>query len=183
MEIEWKYKNAFRKAVRLIERFYPDYALIGRFARNFYAPPETTLDIDFLVDLDDYERLAELIEYISSQYKITPNDVGHWQYVMIIDDIKVDLVKPPGYNITKEFLSKRRQAVIKGVGRIYITSPEDLAVLYVISSKQRGVKDVLKAKDVIKYSKARNDFNEEYFLKKCRENGVEHLCLALLSNT
>jgi len=52
--------------VRLIERFYPDYALIGRFARNFYAPPETTLDIDFLVDLDDYERLAELIEYISS---------------------------------------------------------------------------------------------------------------------
>lgn len=62
MGIEWKYKNAFRKAVGLIERFYPDYALIGGFARNFYAPPETTLDTDFLVDLDDYERLAELIE-------------------------------------------------------------------------------------------------------------------------
>jgi hypothetical protein len=76
------------------------------------------LDIDFLVDLDDHERLAELIKYISSQYKIIPNDVGHWQYVMIIDDIKVDLVKPPRYNITKEFLSKTRQVVIKGVGRI-----------------------------------------------------------------
>ena len=45
MGIEWKYKNAFRKALKLIERYYPDYALIGRFARNFYAPPETTLDI------------------------------------------------------------------------------------------------------------------------------------------
>ena len=108
MGIEWKYKNAFRKALKLIERYYPDYALIGRFARNFYAPPETTLDIDFLVNLDDYERLAECIEYVSSQYQITPNDVGHWQYVIIVEDIKVDLVKPPAYKITEEFISKRR---------------------------------------------------------------------------
>ena len=182
MGIEWKYKNAFRKALKLIERYYPDYALIGRFARNFYAPPETTLDIDFLVNLDDYERLAEFIEYVSSQYQITPNDVGHWQYVIIIEDIKVDLVKPPAYKITEEFISKRRQIKIKGVGKIYIASPEDLAVLYVISSKQRGIKDIIKAKDIIKYSIARNDFSEEYFLKKCKENNVEHLCLSMLSS-
>lgn len=95
MGIEWRYKSAFRKAVRLVERFYPDYAIIGRFARNFYAPPETTLDIDFLVDLGDYERLAELIEYASSQYRVTPGDVGHWQYTVIVSGVKVDLVHPP----------------------------------------------------------------------------------------
>ena len=91
MGIEWRYKSAFRKVVRLVERFYPDYAIIGRFARNFYAPPETTLDIDFLVDLGDYERLAELIEYASSQYRVTPGDVGHWQYTVIVSGVKVDL--------------------------------------------------------------------------------------------
>ncbi len=68
------------------------------------------------------------------------------------------------------------------MGKIYIASPEDLAVLYVISSKQRGIKDIIKAKDIIKYSIARNDFSEEYFLKKCKENNVEHLCLSMLSN-
>jgi len=167
--------------VRLVERFYPDYAIIGRFARNFYAPPETTLDIDFLVDLGDYERLAELIEYASSQYRVTPGDVGHWQYTVIVSGVKVDLVHPPSFKLTQEAVSRRRLVRIGGVGRVYVASPEDLAALYAVSSKQRGVKDVVKAKDVIAYSRARGDFDEVYFLRRCAESGVEHLCAAMLS--
>ena len=79
MEIEWRYKNAFRTAVREIRKFYPEFALIGRFARDFYANPETTLDIDFIVNLDDAERLAEFIQYMSPRYQIFPEEVGHWQ--------------------------------------------------------------------------------------------------------
>jgi hypothetical protein len=123
---------------------------------------KTTLDIDFLVNLDDYESSVEFIEYISSRYQITPNEVGHWQYV-IIEDIKVDVAKPPAYKITEEFISKRRQIKIRGVGKVYIASPEDSAVFYVISSKQRGIKDIIKAKDIIQYSIARYDFREEFF--------------------
>jgi len=124
---------------------------------------------------------VEFIEYVSSRYQITLNEVGLWQYV-IIEDIKVDMVKPPAYKIIEGFISKRRQIKIRGVGKIYTASPEDLAVLYVISSKQRGIKDVIKAKDIIQYSIARNDFSEEYFLKKCKENNVEYLCLSMLSS-
>ena len=50
-----------------------------------------------------------------------------------------------------------------------MVSPEDLAVLYIISSLNRGERDLIKAKDVIEYSKARNDFNEEYFLRECEK--------------
>jgi hypothetical protein len=42
------------------------------------------------------------------------------------------------------------------------------------------VRDLIKAKDIVAYSKARGDFNEEYFLGKCEENRVKHLGLALL---
>jgi hypothetical protein len=182
LEIEWKYKNAFRVIIKEIRKFYPEFALIGRFARNFYATPETTLDIDFIVNLDDIERLAEFINYISSQYEIFPNDVGHWQYKIIIKGIRVDLIKPPNYKFDMEVISRRRLVRIKGVGEIPILSPEDLATLYVVASINRGIKDLIKAKDIIIYSLARHDFNEDYFLRKCEENGVKALCLTLISN-
>ncbi|WP_016729758.1 nucleotidyltransferase family protein [Saccharolobus islandicus] len=182
MEIEWKYKNAFRIAIKEIRRFYPEFAIIGRFARNFYANPETTLDIDFIANLDDVERLAEFIEHISSHYEIFPNDVGHWQYKIIIKGVRVDLVKPPQYKFDDEVISRRRIVRIEGVGEVPILSAEDLVTLYVVASINRGVKDLIKAKDIIIYSLARHDFNEDYFLRKCEENSVKALCLTLLSN-
>ena len=69
---------------------------------------------------------------------------------------------------------------IEGVGELALLSPEDLAVLYLVSSLDRGVRDLIKAKDIVAYSRARGDFNEEYFLRKCEENKVKHLCLAVL---
>ncbi|WP_246263939.1 nucleotidyltransferase family protein [Metallosphaera tengchongensis] len=177
--MEMRFKEAFRKAVRLIDRFYPDYALIGRFARNFYAMPETTLDIDFLVDLDDHQVLAEIIDR-SLEYEISPKDVGHWQYKLLIKGVRVDLVKPPGFKIDKEVISRRRLMSLEGIGKVYVLSPEDLAVLYAVSSTNRGVRDALKAKDIIIYSKRRYDFNVDYFLRKCEENSLKAVCLALL---
>ncbi|AAK42901.1 hypothetical protein SULI_03050 [Saccharolobus solfataricus] len=107
--MEWRFEETFRKAITIIRRFYPDYALIGRYARNFYAPPETTLDIDFLVNVDDIEILAELIDYVRSQgYEIHPDDIGPWQYKIVIKGIRVDLVKPKGIDIDNEMISKRR---------------------------------------------------------------------------
>ena len=178
--MEWKFKNAFRTAIREIGRFYPEFALIGRFARNFYANPESTLDIDFIVNLDDYERLAEFIDYISSRYDISPKDVGHWQYKMVIKGVRVDLVKPPGYKFDDEVILRRRIMKIEGVGKVPVLSPEDLAVLYVVSSLNRGIKDLIKAKDIVVYSRGRHDFNEDYFLRKCEENNVKAICLTLL---
>lgn len=181
--MEWRYWESIRKAVRLVQRFYPDYALIGRFARNFYAPPETTLDIDFLVNLDDRITLEELIDFVGSQsYEISPTDVGHWQYKMNVKGFRVDLVKPKGFHLDEEFIFKRRLVRLRRVGRIFVSSPEDLATLYVVSSRERGVRDLVKAKDVIEYSRARNDFNEDYFLSRCERNSVKPLCLELLQH-
>ncbi|MFP3171402.1 MAG: hypothetical protein RXQ98_09355 [Sulfolobaceae archaeon] len=175
-------QKRFQKSAKAYREILSRLRTYRKICKKFLCTTKDNTRYNFLVNLDDYERLAEFIEYVSSQYQITPNDVGHWQYIIIIEDIKVDLVKPPAYRITEEFISKRRLIKIKGVGKIYIASPEDLAVLYVISSKQRGTKDIIKAKDIIKYSMARNDFSEEYFLKKCKENNVEYLCLSMLSS-
>ncbi|WP_181444329.1 hypothetical protein [Sulfolobus sp. E11-6] len=179
--MEWRIKEAIRKGIKVVKKFYPDYALIGRIARNFYAPPETTLDVDFLVDLDKVEVLAELIDYVRSQnYEIFPAEVGHWQYRIVIKGMRIDLVKPKGVIIDQEMISRRRNLRIKGIGEIYVISSEDLAVLYVISSLERGVKDLIKAKDVISYSIARRDFNVDYFLHRCDKHNVKPLCMELI---
>jgi len=52
----------------------------------------------------------------------------------------------------------------------------------VVASIKRGIKDLIKAKDVVVYSLGREDFNEKYFLKKCEENGVKPICLVLLQD-
>jgi len=156
--------------------------LIGRLARNVYATPETTLDIDLLVDLDDHKTLAELIERASLEYQISPTEVGHFQYKMFIHGIRIDLVKPPLFKLDEEVISHKRIIKIKGIGEVQVASPEDLAILYIISSLNRGERDLIKAKDVIEYSKARNDFNEDYFLRECEKNNVKPICITLLSN-
>jgi len=180
LSVERRFKSALRLAARTVKRFFPEYAVVGRFARNFYAPPETTLDVDFLVDLDDAERVAEFLEYASPRFEVAPLEVGHWQYKLIVRGFRFDLVKPRGYRYDAEVVSRRRLVRIKGIGELAILSPEDLAVLYLVSSLDRGVRDLIKAKDVVVYSKARGDFNEEYFLRKCEENRVKHLGLVLL---
>jgi len=42
LSVERRFKSALRLAVRVVRKFFPEYAVVGRFARNFYAPPETT---------------------------------------------------------------------------------------------------------------------------------------------
>ena len=180
MSVERRFKSALRLAARTVRRFFPEYAAVGRFARNFYAPPETTLDVDFLVDLDDAERVNELLEYASARFEVFPLEVGHWQYRLVVKGFRFDLVKPRGYRYDAEAASRRRLVRIEEVGELAFLSPEDLAVLFLVSSLDRGVRDLIKAKDIVAYSKARGDFNEEYFLRKCVENRVKHLGLALL---
>jgi len=180
LSVERRFKSALRLAVRVVRKFFPEYAVVGRFARNFYAPPETTLDVDFLVDLDDVERVAEFLEYASARFEVSPAEVGHWQYKLFVKGFRFDLVKPRGYGYDAEAASRRRLVRVEGVGELALLSPEDLAVLYLVSSLDRGLRDLVKAKDIVVYSKARGDFNEEYFLRKCEENRVKHLGLALL---
>jgi len=181
LSVERRFKSALRLAAGTLRRFFPEYAVVGRFARNFYAPPETTLDVDFLVDLGDAERVAEFLEYASARFEVSPLEVGHRRYGMVVKRFRFDLVKPRGYRSDAEAASRRRLVRIEGVGELTLLSPEDLAVLYLVSSLDRGVRDLIKAKDIVAYSKARGDFNEEYFLRKCEENKVKHLGLALLA--
>jgi len=182
MATEYRFLSALRLAVRLVKKWFPEYALIGRFARNFYAPPETTLDVDFLVNLDDHEKLKKILEYASPRFQVSPMDIGHWQYKLYIKSFRFDLVKPKGYNYDPEVVARRRHIKLGPISEIAILPPEDLAVLYLVSSLDRGVKDLIKAKDIVAYSKARGDFNEEYFLRKSEENKVKHLALTLLSS-
>ncbi|WP_240938885.1 nucleotidyltransferase family protein [Metallosphaera hakonensis] len=167
--------------MKFLSKYYPDYLLIGRVARNIYAIPETTLDIDFLVDLDDKLRLSELMQNLPLDSQIFPKDLGHWQYRLVVRGIRIDLVKPKGFILTEEVISRRRIVNLEKVGKIQVISPEDLALLYVLASMERGVRDLIKAKDVMDYSRARHDFNTDYFLKRCNEHKVIPLCIKLIS--
>ena len=116
MEVQKRLQNSNKG------RFYPEFALIGKFARNFYANPETTLDIGFIANLD--ERLAEFIEYISSSFRRRMWATGSTK------GIRVDLVKPPGYKFNEEVISKRKIMKIEGIGIVPVLSPEDLFMWY-----------------------------------------------------
>ncbi|MGC9105973.1 MAG: hypothetical protein ACP5HQ_06090 [Thermoprotei archaeon] len=179
MDIERRFWRAFRLAVRELRRHFPEFALIGRFARNFYATPETTLDIDFIADLEDEERVTEFLRKVSVRYGVFPHEPGIG-YKMLIEGIRVDLVKPPKCKYDREVQTRRRLVEIKGVGAVPVLAPENLAVLYLVSSLDRGVRDLIKAKDVVVYSEARGTSTRSTSLGSARRTGVKPLCLSLI---
>ncbi|AJB41968.1 hypothetical protein TCARB_0918 [Thermofilum adornatum 1505] len=123
MATEYRFYSALRLAVRLVKKWFPEYALIGRFARNFYAPPETTLDADFLVNLDDHEKLKKILEYASARFQVSPMDIGHWKYKLYIKSFRFDLVKPKGYNYDPEVVARRRHVKLGPINEVAILSP------------------------------------------------------------
>jgi hypothetical protein len=112
-------QKRFLKIAKAYREILSRLCTYRKFCKRFPCTTEDNTRYNFLAYLDNYEILVEFIEYVSSQYQITPNDVGHWQYVIIIEDIKVDLVKPPAYKITEEFILKRKQIKIIGGENLY----------------------------------------------------------------
>ena len=68
-----------------------------RFVKRYYTEDlqEMFMQHQKLVNLDDYKTLAELIERASLEYQISPTEVEHFQYKLLIHGIRIDLVKPP----------------------------------------------------------------------------------------
>lgn len=176
----WRLKESLRIIKKFLSSEFPEYALTGRLAKNIYARPEITKDIDFIVRLD--ERIADFINHIERKgYTIEPHEAGHWMYMLSVKGVRIDLVDPPTLRYGPPAISRRRIYRIPDVGDLYVLAPEDLTIYYLVSSlkPERELGDLDKAFNIVYFSLKRGDFDKEYFLKRSKGLGDQVYARAL----
>ncbi|HDI46461.1 MAG TPA: hypothetical protein ENF82_01495 [Candidatus Methanomethylia archaeon] len=187
MDVDWRFRELLRRAVKAVSKFFPEYMVVGGAAYNFYAPPMATADVDLLVKLRSRsaEDLVEILDLLRRQgFEVEPFEAGHWHYRLRGGWGDVDLVDPPNFSYSREAELKRRLVRLRKVGELFLASPEDLALSFVAGYVERRVlKDLARAEALIAYRLYVGDFDENYFLRRAREHSsvVEAFAAKLLS--
>jgi len=159
-------------------------------AYNFYATPETTHDVDFLVRLRGEEgKVSDLLQHLAPQgYQVEPLDVGHWMYRVHVKGQRIDLVDPLYFKYTRRAEIRRRSLRLKKIGTLFILSPEDLVVLHLagaLDAKKRNnadmmLKNLTRAVSLFVHRVKVGDFDENYFLERAQEHGDQVYSQAVL---
>ena len=150
------------------------YMLVGGLAVGIWAEPRATVDIDFLVasGLDDFDTL---------QHKLTESN----KFVFIHDkpmvfgkitflrattkkntDIAVDFLFAD--DEFKNSALKRKEMVKVNEFFLYISSPEDLIILKLLSGREQ---DMLDAEKILKIQK--DNLDQEYIRHWTEKLGLE----------
>jgi len=139
--------QALSKAVLFFQRHRIPYALIGAMALNMYGRPRTTLDIDFLVLLDEKgvdninDKAASDNILIDKEW-IKSNPMLSKSHVRLsIDEITIDLMLP-GDDHDKQALKRRKKKKINSK-MIWIITPEDLILQKLKVGRPRDFEDAL----------------------------------------
>jgi hypothetical protein len=125
-----KILKALSTFVKFFQRHRIPYALIGAMTLNIYGRPRTTLDIDFLVLLDetDFINFKEIVttegiqiddEWVKWNPMIAENQVR-----FTVENISVDVMLPRDYHDKRIFTRRRRKKV--GNKMLWLIAPEDL---------------------------------------------------------
>lgn len=121
--------DALISIVEFFQRHRIPYALIGAMALNIYGRPRTTLDIDFLILLDE-PGFSNIKDRASTENFRIDEEWAKWnpmitksQTRFIVKNISVDVMLPRDEH-DKESLKRRKR---KRIGRkmLYIIAPED----------------------------------------------------------
>jgi len=123
------------------------YALIGAMALNIYGRPRTTLDIDFLILLDEADLSNIKVMALPEGFGID-EEWAKWnpmiaksQARLIVQNISVDIMLPRDEH-DKASLKRRRRKKI-GNKMLYIVTPEDFILQKLKVGRPRDFEDAV----------------------------------------
>ncbi len=139
--------NALSKVILFFEKQNIPYALIGAMALNMYGRPRTTLDIDFLVLIDEKEldnikdqAISEIIlldeEWIKNNPMLAKSHVR-----FNIEEVAIDFMLPRDDH-DKQVLKRRQKKKIHNQ-ILWIITPEDLILQKLKVGRPRDFEDAL----------------------------------------
>lgn len=139
--------NALSQVVLFFQRYRIPYALIGAMALNMFGRPRTTLDIDFLVlldekDLANIKNKAASENILIDEEWVKNNPMLAKSHVRFnIDEIAIDFMLPRDDH-DKQVLKRRQKKKIHNK-MIWIITPEDLILQKLKVGRPRDFEDAL----------------------------------------
>jgi predicted nucleotidyltransferase len=123
------------------------YAVVGAFARNAWARPRATTDVDFAIaiessQLPELHRLLSAIGLIVRKERAGEGDVP--ELILLCakndDSVRVDLLVA-STPFEHSVLSRRRRVALADLD-LWVASPEDLLVYKLVAGRARDLADV-----------------------------------------
>lgn len=164
-------------AASLLEANGTPYALIGGCARNAYAPPRATRDVDFAVAVDSAQLAALVSSFLASGFKPATSvtaEVGDSVPDLILfrngqgERIDVLIAKTA---FETQALSRATRRPVPGYETIPIVTVEDLLVYKLLAGRPRDMAD---AEEVARsQQRAGVVIDWDYVTGHCVDWGVE----------
>ncbi|MBI1871685.1 MAG: nucleotidyltransferase [Chlamydiae bacterium] len=172
------YENPFELVSREFEKAKIPYILIGGFAVNFYKVSRSTLDVDFLMALEDFQSAVRVMEKNGYQkfdegdffVRLRPAGIAG----MIVDFVLVDRTT------LDKILQEARPVKLGGLD-FKVPSLNHLIALKLHALKnnpRRGPKDLLDIFDLIKNNEM--NITTEEFRQLCLKFGTEEVYSKIL---
>lgn len=140
-----KLRRALFAGVEALESVGLDYAIVGGLAVSAWATPRATQDVDLYADLPDAVRPALARALRERHFDVPAMDLELEQFGVFrsrsADRVFLDIFPSVG-PLGEAILRRRRAATIAG-RTLWITAPEDLAVLKAFSDRQRDFDDLV----------------------------------------
>lgn len=133
--------------VDFFQRHRIPYALIGAMALNIYGRPRTTLDIDFLILLDEPEFSNIKDRALTENFRIDAewakwnSMIAKSQTRFIVKNISIDVMLPRDAH-DRESLKRRNRKKI-GNKIVYIIAPEDFILQKLKVGRPRDFEDAV----------------------------------------
>jgi hypothetical protein len=143
----------FRRLVLELEKQGVRYALVGGVAMAFYTEPRFTRDIDFLVDLDDFEKAKGILEkdgYFESASPWTFRNVGielrrFLKVVTPEDEMLIDILVAKDEEVRR--IIQNAVEAESEEGRMMLANKKDLIWLKRTRNSKQDQADIEKLED------------------------------------
>lgn len=156
-----------------------DYVIVGGFAVLFYGNPRTTMDIDYVIQLDD-EDIPKLIKFLqengfhADEYDMRAA-LKEESHCTVEDKETMFRLDIKGvYSEMDERVLRNKRKVKLDDATIYIASPEDTIANKLLFAREQDIEDALGI-----YVRQYDSLDREYLESICKKIGVYDALLDL----
>ncbi len=149
-----------------------DYVVVGGFAVLFHGYPRTTMDIDFVMRLEE-EEIPGLIEFLRDEGFFADEEdlraaLSEGSHCSILDRETMFRLDVKGVYTEMDRRTLRNGEVLEHDGvEIRIASPEDTIANKLVFGRERDWEDALGI-----HARQKGELDEEYLEEVCEELGV-----------
>ena len=158
-------------AVRFFQRHRLRYALIGGMALSVWGRPRTTLDLDFLVQVDE-EKLLKIREWVLKEGLKIDNTwvesnplMARVQLRLRFGQVMVDMLIPRDAHDRNAFHRRKRKNM--GRGSYWLIAPEDFILQKLKVGRPRDFEDA-----VTVLERLRGELDTSYLMRWARRLAI-----------